>query len=778
MPQEMSSLVADSEIKLQPETALGRFATSKPSMTGTRAAVDGKSKHSAIVHDTRVQGKTLDALLTTWPGMTKSPLPLSVPNPWGSTADPVTLRKKFFQTHGFWPSQTLYPAHMPKEWTRGLLKAFLSIPKHVPLARLRKLLKTVIDERADRRPDDSRVGVSKARQVINLDIATLHRLALWFSPEQAPTSVSTSSVWSSPCSSQGAEHDPAPASSPPVTPLRMIPTPPSVVDGDATATFTPKRTLVNHSDQASSGPASRTKRRRIADGGPNEEPDDSEVRPSGKASLPDHYGVHTPPNETSRDEESLSQESTDMQPEVPWKDGLTSKTDQAGNTAVSGMDTPRSMSRGSGTRLFPVNEASLSVLSSTSAAPAVDHEVNATIDSIIACLPDLPCADGDLLESTLERAILSLRPQQRLTSTCIELLMKTFDSGEMRIIDPAYIDCEKPVPKPHLGKSQAKDLLIPLYHPAGPGHWTLATVVSNKTAYLYDSCPSREITEKVCKALETFRNSQLPAAAASQPSLELLDCKCPRQDNDNDCGIFALVAALHIMAHELVPDSIDTQSWRYIFQAALDESMPVPNITLPSPAELGEYYSLMHSETAQHDGTPENLRGRVELVQSAVKVMESWLITARKACTVLESLADKRKHLHASLLTEESVWMENCASLEAMLDTFSALEYRQTTAQGSLNRAIADARRSRTAATERVQKSSGWLAAIRRASTRAWQFCEQHKYNFEAICVDRSALQARLLEIEGEVQQKSQEYLRFLQALGKECAISSGSSSG
>ncbi|KAI4171734.1 MAG: hypothetical protein LQ346_008707 [Caloplaca aetnensis] len=251
------------------------------------------------------------------------------------------------------------------------------------------------------------------------------------------------------------------------------------------------------------------------------------------------------------------------------------------------------------------------------------------------------------------------------------------------------------------------------------------------------------------------------------------------------------------MANELVPDNIDTQSWRHIFQAALDETMPVPNITLPSPAELGEYYSQMHGkcdilrtmiedtanaisnrkgETAQND--PENLRWRVELVQSAIKVMESRLTTARKACKVLESLADKRKHLHASMLIEEGVWVENCALLEGTLDTYSALKYRQTTAQESLDHAIADARNSRTAASERVQRSSERIAAIGRATTRARQFCEQHKHLLEVVCIDRSALQADLLVKEGEVQQKTEEYLRFLQALGKECAVPKGPSSG
>ncbi len=196
MPQEVSSLLADSEIKLEPGTAPGHLTSSKRSNNGRRVANYGNFKHSPTIHDTRGQGKIYDALSndqqagqphSTWPGMTKSPLPLSVPTPWGSTSnrstsDPVTLKKKFHQAHGFWPSQTLDAAYKPNEWTRGLLTAFNSIPKHIPLARLRQLLKRTIDERADRSPDDSRVGVSKARQIITLDITTLHRSASWSSP--------------------------------------------------------------------------------------------------------------------------------------------------------------------------------------------------------------------------------------------------------------------------------------------------------------------------------------------------------------------------------------------------------------------------------------------------------------------------------------------------------------------------------------------------------------------------------------------------------------------
>lgn len=131
---------------------------------------------------------------------------------------------------------------------------------------------------------------------------------------------------------------------------------------DGTATSTAKRALVHNFNQASSGPASRTKRRRIAEGEAKEDgrPDDDKVKQYDKASLPDYYGVHTPPHETSRDEGTLSPKLTAMQPEVHLKDELTPTTDQAGGTALANTDTPRSMSSDKETL---VNETSLSALS-------------------------------------------------------------------------------------------------------------------------------------------------------------------------------------------------------------------------------------------------------------------------------------------------------------------------------------------------------------------------------------------------------------------------------
>lgn len=178
MPQEGSSLVTDSEIKL-----LGPFATSKPSIPGTPAAIDADSKHSTIVHDTGIQDKTHDALpadrraagqrhLTT-PRLSTSPSTSPVSKKRERVC--VALRKEFHLAHRFWPSQTLDAAYWPEEWTPELLRAFNQIPKHIRLAPIRELLHKTIDERADRSPDEPRV-------VITPDVTTVLMSGSWSSP--------------------------------------------------------------------------------------------------------------------------------------------------------------------------------------------------------------------------------------------------------------------------------------------------------------------------------------------------------------------------------------------------------------------------------------------------------------------------------------------------------------------------------------------------------------------------------------------------------------------
>lgn len=73
---------------------------------------------------------------------------------------------------------------------------------------------------------------------------------------------------------------------------------------------------------------------------------------------------------------------------------------------------------------------------------------------------------------------------------------------------------------------------------------------------------------------------------------------CPQQNNDFDCGVFILVAALHIVADRPFPDCIDGSTWRFIFRAALDVSFSLPSAHIPLPSGLASALEVSLTRTS------------------------------------------------------------------------------------------------------------------------------------------------------------------------------------
>lgn len=153
----------------------------------------------------------------------------------------------------------------------------------------------------------------------------------------------------------------------------------------------------------------------------------------------------------------------------------------------------------------------------------VDHHGPPTNDASTASPTVQLSAHDDPPESNVKRAIFSLQQRQRLTSTCIEFLMRIFNTGDLRIFDPAYKDFKNPQPKPALGISPNRTLLIPLHHRGEHGHWTLAAVANNTTAYFYNSWNSRKYEQQAWKALDVFCRSQ-SFVPELHPKLKLRPC--------------------------------------------------------------------------------------------------------------------------------------------------------------------------------------------------------------------------------------------------------------
>ncbi|KAL8749569.1 MAG: hypothetical protein Q9184_006757 [Pyrenodesmia sp. 2 TL-2023] len=857
--------MAISDSKRASEATPRQSAKRKQLLIATSAAIDKNSRQFDNVHDNLSQDAHKAALTEqqAWQQDPTSPEINNVVPPSSEKAkiDFNKLTKRFFHSHGFWPWQTVDESYTPRQWSRGLLQAFLTIPNDVPLSRLRHLLKTTVDERADRSVDEPRVGVSKGRKLTAPDITKLHRSGLWTSfamhpDDQSPPPAAASAMLSPPRSqdTEGSVELPASASSPP--PSQVPTTLPPIASGEGTDERSAKHARVNTWNQASYGPASRTKRRRIADQGLTQdepdfrEPDVQKVKRQNQALSPDRRKARAHPFEDSIDEGGFSLKPVIKHWEVPREDDSALKKDQVEGTTLAEIRTPQSMVEKDGSRPFAAYMADPFARFSTFAASsgtemkakretelgmsemsgisrkgrleevegnaddvnagddddddavieglirgeglenaAVDLDGHATNNPATASTTVQP---DDPPESTVKRAIFSLQPRQRLTTTCIELLMKTFNLGDLRIFDPAYIDCKNPQPKPALGIPPNKTLLIPLYHQDGHGHWTLAAVVNNTTAYFYNSWTSRKYEQQAYKALDVFCRSQ-SSVPESQPKLQLRPCKCPQQDNADDCGIFVLVAALNIMAQQPIPDSIDSQSWRLIFQAALDVSKPLSSIEASLRVEQlkGEgipTYEIVIQGSANprpnRKGDTSNLpqlqalflRQRVGHVQKTFKTVESQLANARKTCMTLEILESTRNDVHDSLLAEETKWVAECARLEGVRHAVSTLEYCKTNVRESLDldQTIADAHRFRVAASGEVGRSTLYRFAIGRATKCAKSISLQYLNHLEAVCEERKAILAHVLAIDREERQAREERLRWIEELEKECAVLEG----
>ncbi|KAL8922098.1 MAG: hypothetical protein Q9208_005408 [Pyrenodesmia sp. 3 TL-2023] len=646
-----------------------------------------------------------------------------------------------------------------------------------------------------------------------------------FPNDQSPIAVPASSMLSPPPSqdAEGSSTLPVSAST---TPSKDPATTPPVTSVDGTDERPAKRARVMDWNQASFGPASRTKRRRIADQElAKDVPEDCGPKRQDRASSSACHNPHTPPPEISKDEGASSVESTTQPEEMPWED-FKVEADQAKGPTLTHINTPQSMVERDGFRppltastvspsaTFPTSAASPgretsveketvlamgeSRMSATSGnkvegnaddddgvvveemihwegheVAQVDHRGHPTNDVSRANPSAQLTAQDRQPESTVGRAIFSLQPHQRLTTTCIELLLRMFNTGDMRIFDPAYIDCENPQPKPALGIPPNQTLLIPLHHRGGDGHWTLAVVVNNTTAYFYNSWTSLKYTQQAWRAMDVFCRSQ-SSVPELHPKLELRACRCPQQTNADDCGIFVLVAALYIMAQQPMPDTIDSQSWRPVFQAALDVSRPLSDIEASLRVEREEESVSLHGDTNLSNLAAHLLRRRVERVQKTFKTLESQLTNARKTCTIIEILESNRKDVHNGLLVEQNKWAVECARLEGVRQAVSALEYCKTNVRGSLDQTMADAHRARVAASGEVTLSTVHRFAIGRATRLAKSLSVRYSDRLATVVEQREALLAELRAADQNERQAREERQRWIEGLEKECVVPGG----
>lgn len=186
-----------------------------------------------------------------------------------------------------------------------------------------------------------------------------------------------------------------------------------------------------------------------------------------------------------------------------------------------------------------------------------------------------PCADASAFHgtvtSTYSAALASLHSGQRLTTTALEQILKLFKTPSYYILDPSFLD-KSWEPRSVKVRPQVKALLIPLYH-SDAGHWTIACCnIQDRTIDHYNSLPSSKASPTLLSMLEKF------ATEYAGPSPDAWEYRAPmfsRQANLVDCGVFAGLAAMYLMADLLPPTNLSNcDVWRFVFRAILQNGVP------------------------------------------------------------------------------------------------------------------------------------------------------------------------------------------------------------
>lgn len=197
-----------------------------------------------------------------------------------------------------------------------------------------------------------------------------------------------------------------------------------------------------------------------------------------------------------------------------------------------------------------------------------------------------PSADASAsygtVTSTYSAAVASLHSGQKLTTTALEQILNLFKTPSYYVLDPSFLD-ESREPRSVKGRPHVKALLVPLYH-SDAGHWTIACCnIQDRTIDHYNSLPSSKASPTLLFMLEKF------ATEYAGPSPDAWKYRAPlfsRQANLVDCGVFAGLAAICLMADLPPPTNLsDCDVWRFVFRA-------ISQNVVPSTEELAPFFEV------------------------------------------------------------------------------------------------------------------------------------------------------------------------------------------
>mgnify|MGYP001236292936 CR=1 FL=1 len=186
-----------------------------------------------------------------------------------------------------------------------------------------------------------------------------------------------------------------------------------------------------------------------------------------------------------------------------------------------------------------------------------------------------------------------LHAPQRLNDIVIQNILATFLLPHVHLIwvqppddDGSWPDWPASRPKPYTVPTHKTLVIVPLHRPTIE-HWVLMSfdLLTNCATYLDSHGPSRMSAAQAGIVARALVSSFADCDWYTQRWV----CHMPpsaSQPNQVDCGVFAMINAIAIMARFPVPASLDAELWRIILlHACGDASIPVGRIVPRPPTD-------------------------------------------------------------------------------------------------------------------------------------------------------------------------------------------------
>jgi len=389
----------------------------------------------------------------------------------------------------------------------------------------------------------------------------------------------------------------------------------------------------------------------------------------------------------------------------------------------------------------------------------IDHLIEASrVVNMVEVSKEYGNKGDEMLD--IERAMRSMTDPQWLNDEAMQRVLQVFETNDAHVLDPVLIEDDPSQPK-RIQLHGKTIMLVPL---AQNKHWTVSHVDLSQMRIehynsLADSGYAADAKRRLLAFLQVVTVKDSPAEGAVKLNSQLVgdwvfrSIVCASQPNFNDCGVYALVNALHLLAGITVPLKIFAPMWRVLFRVIISASHPrsgaIPMVSIadlpsaaaaerPSPSQ-GTEITLKDVSLAESLRRAQQINQQLEWELTQVRMQLEHLKEARGHCQaacdllkILSTMSDievkkgsAERSIQESRAAEKGLQALKEHTQQQILEQYRAGIMREVEASEEA------ARRAMKTASAAEKKAKGRELAIRAAEDQARRFLEEYTQELE-----------------------------------------------